>query len=337
MTVEESFLKLPDGPTFNVWRIENFAPVPWTDFGAFHTGDSFIVLSAVNSAVAKRVVRDIYVWIGAESTRDEYVIADTKSRELDARFQGEPTRHRETQYHESDSFHRLFTPHGGLRYIEGGIESGMSRIVDQDVGLYQIKGARNPVLLMVPPTGQSLNHGDAFLLTSPKKMILWMGKEANRAEKMKASQVLDTFSSKFPGAEKVRLEGSASTAEFWELLGGPTPIAEASEGGSDRDAEVENVLKLFTVDGSLIQLVAQGIAVKREMLNGALPTRRSVWLIQKGSWVVVYLQKTTFDDVKNNALDVGVTFLAFSGLPDWYSISVVQEGRRSDLLDVLFA
>jgi hypothetical protein len=336
MTVEETFLRLPEGPTFNVWRIENFAPVPWSDIGGFHTGDSYIVLSAVKPSGANRVVRDIYVWVGAESTRDEYISADAKASELDARFKGEPTRHRESQYHESDDFHRLFSSYGGVRYMAGGIESGLARLVPQDVNLYQIKGQRNPVLLLVSPSGRSLNHGDAFVLTSKTKIFLWIGRDANRAEKMKAAQVVDTFSSKFPDAQRIRLENSATTAEFWELLGGPTEIADAAEAGSDREAEATNVLKLFTVEGPVITPVAEGIAVKPGMLRAALKSPRTVFVLQKGPWVVVYLQKSTAADIKNNAIEVGVTFLGFMRLPQWYSISVVQEGRRDDILDVLF-
>jgi hypothetical protein len=337
MTVEPTFLQLPAGPTFNVWRIEKLVPVPWPDFGGFCTGDSYIVFSAANSGPSQRVLQDIYVWVGSESTPDEYTIADIKASELETRFKGEPNRHREAQYHESDEFHRLFAPYGGIRYLTGGVESALATLRSaSDVSLYQIKGQRNPVLLMVPPTGRSLNHGDAFVLTSGKKIILWIGKEANRAEKMKAAHVVDIFAGKFPRAERVRLENSATTAEFWELLGGPTPIAEASEAGQDGEVEAANVLKLFTVEEVNINLVAQGLAVKRGMLTSALRNTKTVFVIQKGQQVVVFLQKRTSADVKRDAVGIGITFLSFMGLPNWYPISVVQEGRRDDLLDVIF-
>jgi hypothetical protein len=60
MTTEPTFLALTEDPTFNVWRIENVVPVPWSDFGAFYTGDSYIVLWAHYTGSSKRVVRDIF-------------------------------------------------------------------------------------------------------------------------------------------------------------------------------------------------------------------------------------------------------------------------------------
>jgi hypothetical protein len=298
MTFEPTFLELTEGPTFNVWRIENFVPVPWGDFGAFYTGDSYIVLSAVYAGTSKRVVRDIYFWIGSESTQDEYGTAAIKTVELDDRFGGEPTQHREVQYHESEGFHKLFEPYGGLRYLDGGVPSGF-KPVDLGIGvnLYQIKGRRNPILLKVRPTGSSLNHGDAFILTSPKAVFLWLGKGANIHEKTKAAQVLDTLMPRFRGATKTRLDASSTSPEFWELLGGEVPIADAAESGDDNEAEVANVRRIFRVDAKdKFTLLAEGVTATID--------------IQRGESSVTYIPKGSPPNAKKRGIEVGVSFLA---------------------------
>ena len=198
MTTEQVFLDLPETPTFNVWRIEQFKVVPWTDIGAFYTGDSYIVLSAVFVGTSKRVKRDIYYWIGSESTQDEYGTAAIKTVELDDRFDGEPTQHRETQYHESEAFLKLFDQYGGVRYMDGGTPCGF-RPVNPETGsqLFQVKGRRRPVLIQREPVGTSLNQGDVFLVVSAQHRFLWQVKGANPAEKMKGAQLMDVFKGKY--------------------------------------------------------------------------------------------------------------------------------------------
>jgi hypothetical protein len=121
-----------------------------------------------------------------------------------------------------------------------------------------------------------------------------------------------------------------------KAVGGPTSIAEASEAGSDGEMEAANVLKLFSVEEINSHLVAKGLAVKREMLNGALKNTKTVFVIQKWQQVVVFLQRRTSAYVKREAVAAGTTFFSFMGLPNGYPIRVVQEGGRDDLLDVIF-
>jgi hypothetical protein len=331
LAIDAAFLTLPETETFNIWRIENFQPVPWTDFGAFYTGDSYIVLSAVTFGTSKRIVRDIYYWIGAESTQDEYGTAAIKTVELDDRFGGEPVQHREVQYHESDLFHNLFDKYGGLRYLDGGVASGF-RAVDPAVGvnLYQIKGQRNPILLRVPANGHSLNHGDAFILTSPKALFLWIPKGANFKEKQKAAVFLDGLKPRFKGAIVERLEGDATSPEFWELLGDETPIASADEGGADAATEAVNVRKIYKVDGDKFTLVAEALKATKQALGAG------VSIVHRGETVLVYLSKAAFGQWKT-AMAIGVKFLTAHNLPHHTEVSVIKEEIACEKFDLIFA
>ena len=99
MALDKEFLELPETETFNVWRVEKFNIVPWKDIGVFYGGDSYIVLSAVKVDSSDRIERDIYFWLGTESTQDEQGTAAIKTVELDDRYGGEPTQHRAVQGH----------------------------------------------------------------------------------------------------------------------------------------------------------------------------------------------------------------------------------------------
>jgi hypothetical protein len=160
-----------------------------------------------------------------------------------------------------------------------------------------------------------------------------MGKGANIQEKSKAAQVLDTFTPRFRGVTKVRLDGSETTPEFWELLGGEVPIADAAASGEDTEVESVNVRKIFTVDGpSQFTFVAEGLKATRDVLKGS----QKVSIIQRGESIIVYLPKSVSPDVKKGALNTGTDFLKAQGLPTWYSVSCAKEGVRDDVMEMVF-
>jgi hypothetical protein len=329
MSIDPKLVALTEDAQFKVWRIENFEIVPWEDLGAFFTGDSYLILIAAVVGTSKRVKRDVYFWIGSESTQDEYGTAALKAVQLSDRFNGEPTHHREVQYHESDGFHKLFAEHGGVRYMSGGVDSGFKSVSTvKGVSLYQIKGRRNPLLFQVAPTGNSLNHGDAFIVTSDNEVILWLGKGANPSEKLKACQCFDLLRGKFRGAKSSRLEKSATSPEFWALLGGETPIADG-DSASDVQAEKENVRKIWDENFALI---AEGPAASKAKIPPG-----KVSIIERGELIIVHLGKGSSEAVRKGAIQKGLEFLTAKGLPNYYSVQTALEGVENEGLDLVFA
>ena len=67
-------------PCVKVWRIEQFQVVPWPENknGRFHVGDSYIVLNSY--LVEDKLCHDVHIWIGSESSQDEYGTAAYKVR-----------------------------------------------------------------------------------------------------------------------------------------------------------------------------------------------------------------------------------------------------------------
>lgn len=87
----------------NVWRIEQFKVAPWPEekYGEFHKGDSYIVLNSYKRDDSDALLHDLHIWIGSESSQDEYGTAAYKMVECDEFLGGKAVQHREVQGHES--------------------------------------------------------------------------------------------------------------------------------------------------------------------------------------------------------------------------------------------
>jgi gelsolin len=75
---EEAWQSIEAEPGVKVWRVEQFKIVSWpeNDYGNFYNGDSYIVLNSY--LVEDKLHRDLYIWIGSESSQDEYGTAAYK-------------------------------------------------------------------------------------------------------------------------------------------------------------------------------------------------------------------------------------------------------------------
>lgn len=167
-------------PGVKVWRIEQFKVVAWPekDYGSFYTGDSYIVLYAYK--IEDKLYRDLYIWIGSESSQDEYGTAAYKMVEADDFLGGSPVQHREVQGHESSKFKKIF---GTLTYWQGGVESGFHHVepTEEVPNLFRIKGTTAHMsLTQVSVSKSSLSKGDSFILkASSSKVWLWHGENVS--------------------------------------------------------------------------------------------------------------------------------------------------------------
>jgi len=328
--IDEAFAKLkPDWLGMLVWRVEEFKLVKWTDLGAFFTGDSYLIYHSYTKGTSKRVIQDIYFWLGSESTQDETGTAAYKAVELDDFMGGSPTQFREVQYHESEAFRKLWENYGGIRYMDGGIDSGFKKVeADKSCTMYQVKGAKNPVLQQVPCSGKSLNHGDVFIVHRKGEFWIWFGKKANRMEKNKGITALDNMRAQDPRAKVNRLEMSETDAEFWEAIGGETEIAEASEGGDDKQYELSMVKAMSKVN-------ADGTYTKVDYRQDKLTTD-GLFIIQCGKALLVYIGKKVPKEQSSKAFMIATEYLKANGLPEWAPISTVKEGVASEALTAAF-
>ncbi|XP_074574803.1 villin-2-like [Curcuma longa] len=243
-----------------VWRIENFQPVPLpkSDYGKFYSGDSYIILQTTSRGGA--YAYDIHFWIGKESSQDEAGTAAIKSVELDAVLGGRAVQHRELQGNESDKFLSYFKP--CIIPLEGGFASGFKKPEEDKFEslLYVCRGKRIVRMKQVPFARSSLNHDDVFILDTEKKIYQFNGANSNIQERAKALEVVQHLKDQYHDGkcdvaiiEDGKLQADSDSGEFWVLFGGFAPIAKKVL--TEDDLALETVpAKLYSINGGQLKL-----------------------------------------------------------------------------------
>lgn len=251
---------LGESTGLKVWRIEQFKVVPWPEekHGSFHAGDSYIVLNSYQEDGSDAILHDVHIWIGSESSQDEYGTAAYKMVECDEKLGGAAIQHREVQGSESGLFQGYF---GNLTYLQGGAESGFNHVeasVDEP-HLYRVKGTEKGMSLQqVALSKSSLNQGDSFILFANNSSVwVWHGTGANPDEKSRANTVAENMCSRGTVATLESGESDEDEA-FWNYLG-DGDISDADEG-DEEVAEFTPLLFKLSPDGQ--EKVAEGEPVK---------------------------------------------------------------------------
>lgn len=261
--VDPAFQGVGETAGLDVWRIENFqpVPVPKSDVGKFYTGDSYIILkTTVLKSGAYQY--DVHFWLGSATSQDEAGTAAIKTVELDAALGDRAVQYREVQGHETDKFLSYFKP--CIIPLEGGVASGFKQVEKEkfEPRLFTCKGHRAVRVQQVPYARESLNHDDVFILDTEFKIYQFNGSTSSIQERAKALGVVQHIKETYhDGTCDVAVidddtpNSEADTEEFWSLFGGFAPIG-------NRDASKENVSetptgKLFIVEeGQLNQIEA---------------------------------------------------------------------------------
>ncbi|KAK3998031.1 hypothetical protein QBC44DRAFT_346756 [Cladorrhinum sp. PSN332] len=225
-------------PGLLIWRIENFCvvPVPEPNYGSFYEGDSYIILHSVlpvrkaGEPPSKKLIHDIYFWLGAHTTQDEAGTAAYKTVELDSFLSGAATQHREVQANPSEMFLGLFPR---VTILRGGVASGFRHVeTDGDKKKAEVTtllrvikrsaGGRGDSVVVheVEPAWQSLDEGDVFILDKGEKIWVWQGAKCSPMEKAKAAQVVhDMKLAKRVGVEVLSQTDSRASLVV-KMLGG---------------------------------------------------------------------------------------------------------------------
>jgi gelsolin len=169
--------------------------------------------------------------------------------ELDTLLGGVPVQHREIEDHESELFLSYFVAKGGIRVLDGGIESGFNHVkpVEYKPRLLHLKGKKYIRIAQVPLARSSLNGGDVFVLDNGLKIYQWIGAKAGGAEKARAGQLARAIDDERGGKPTVQVfnQGDKDAKEFWALLeGGEGDVAESHEQTDEKWQEVKDK-KLF--------------------------------------------------------------------------------------------
>lgn len=144
--------------------------------------------------------------------------------ELDNKLGGAAIQHRETQAKESEMFLDYFN--NKISYLEGGYESGFRHVEPskEEPHLYRIKGhikAGTIRMTQEPCRRDYMNSGDVFVLVAGDDSCwMWAGKESNKDEKRKGTQVAKGFCKKghVVVLDEGVNDGLQEAKEFWQHI-----------------------------------------------------------------------------------------------------------------------
>ncbi|XP_065668513.1 advillin isoform X2 [Hydra vulgaris] len=339
-SVDEAFVGAGEVPGLEIWRIEKLKVVKQDPKlnGKFYNGDSYICLNT--RKVRDKLEWDIHFWLGSETTQDESGVAAYKTVELDDYLGGDPVQYREVQRHESKKFLDIFP--NGIEYLEGGIESGFTK-VDRDnytKRLLHVKGKRNVRIEQVEVTYKSLNHGDVFILDDGMTIYCWNGKDSSKRERIKAAEIARKIRDEERGGKgQVILidSGKDNDKRFFEALGDKGLIKSAEEGGDDSEFEKNGIreIVLYRVTDSSGELKIEEASrppLKKEDLDS-----NDCFILDAGqSGVFSWIGKKCTQNEKKAAMNNAMKFIKEKGYPEYTKLTRVVEGGENPVFKQFF-
>ena len=319
-----------------IWRIEKFHVVKSkTPVGSFYENDSYIVLNTYKKEDA--LLYDVHFWLGRTTTQDEAGTAAYKTVELDDYLHGAPVQHREVQDHESPLFLSYFEKHGGIKILEGGIESGFHHVKPEEYKprLLWIKGKKNVRVREVPKSHTSLNNGDVFILDMGMKLFQWNGSKAGIFEKNKAGQLCRSLDSERGGKPEVVVQEEGSEeSEFWNAIGGKGPITDSSKVQNDDDWEHSTFRKLYRLSDS------QGTFTFTEVSEGKIAKSQldsnDAFIVDAGNHIFVWIGKAASVGERKYAMRYAQEYTRSYDRPSVLPISMIPEGKETDAFNKAF-
>ncbi|XP_058829411.1 gelsolin, cytoplasmic isoform X1 [Topomyia yanbarensis] len=323
-----------------VWRIENFepVPVPKKTYGKFYTGDSYIVLNTKVTR-GKAFSWDIHFWLGSETSQDEAGSAAFLTVQLDDRHNGAPVQHREVQDHESSLFLSYFP--GGVRYAEGGVQSGFNEVETNAAGekrLFHVKGSKNVRVRQVPVGIASMNTGDCFILNGGYDIYIYVGPRSKRVEKIKAiSAACQIRDQDHAGRANVHIvdefASAADQQEFFDALGegSPDEVVEESECDDEYEESVSKSVTLYKVSdasGSL-EIIPVG---ERPLKQSMLDSDQDCFILDTGaSGIFVWVGKGATAQERAQSMVKAQEFISSKGYPVTTQVHrVIENGEKTD-------
>ncbi|XP_052860411.1 gelsolin isoform X3 [Anopheles cruzii] len=322
-----------------VWRIENFepVPVPVKEYGKFYTGDSYIVLNTKESK-SGILSWDVHFWLGLETTQDEAGSAAILTVQLDDRHNGAPIQHREVQDHEGSLFLSYFA--GGVRYAAGGVKSGFNEVETNAAGekrMFQVKGAKNVRVRQVPLAIGSMNRGDCFILDAGYDIYVYVGASAKRVEKIKAISAANQIRDQdHAGRAKLHIldefASSSEQQEFFDVLGegSPDEVAEESESDEAYEQADTGAITLYHVSDASGSLEINPIGerpLKQSMLDS-----NDCYILDSGAGsIYVWIGKGATGQERSQAMVKAQEFITVKGYPVHTAVHrVVENGETTD-------
>jgi hypothetical protein len=345
-----------------IWRIEKFkvVAVPENTYGSFFEGDSYIVLSSKYKGIDQQKKRwfswDVHFWLGAHTSQDEAGTAAYKTVELcdvlnapSVTIGGSTVQHREVMSYESHTFLELFEDKGGVRLMEGGIESGFRIVKPEDYKprLLWIKGRKNVRVVQVPVSVDSMNSGDVFVLDMGLELYQWQGSESAPPERLRAALLCRAIDDERAGKPKVHVIDELDTGhvdlnvnKFWDLMGykGVKQTVKSGDGIAG-DMEWEKVseaeLKLFRLSDATgemrFSLEGTGRLVTEDKLD-----HDDVMILDAGCEIFVWIGKGATELERRGGMEAAYNYMKGAGRPDYLPVTKILDGGENETFRSFF-
>jgi len=310
--LEKAWQKAGKAPGLQIWRIEKFqVKSSQTPAGTFYDDDSYICLNTYkkkdeNGKETDKLAWDIHFWLGSTTSQDEAGTAAYKTVELDDFLGGEPVQHRECSGFESSLFLNYFKETGGIKLLQGGVESGFNKIKPEEYKprLLHLKGRKNIRVQEVELSYASLNSGDVFILDAGLNLYQWAGKKAGMNEKARAGQLARAIDDERSGKPEVHVfaQGDKDEIEFFKQFpGNDGTVPEISDdAGNDMEWEKKSEKALYQLSDE------SGSMEFKEVAKGSVPKdkldSKDVFIFDIGCEIFAWVGKEANADEKKQAL-----------------------------------
>ncbi|KAK3575278.1 hypothetical protein QTP86_023396, partial [Hemibagrus guttatus] len=337
MVVHKEFQTAGKEPGLQIWRVENLdlVQVPKQHYGNFYIGDAYILLYTTPAPSYA-----IHMWLGGECSQDESGAAAIFATQLDDFLGGSPVQFREVQNNESLTFLSYFK--SGVKYKQGGVASGFQHVVTNDMNvkrLLHVKGRRVIRATEVPLLWSSFNHGDSFIIDLGKDIYQWCGRDCNRFERVKASQVaIDIRDNERNGRAKLHMVEDDSEPDAVIAALGPKPEIPAGspdEEAVDRASKKGTLYMVSDAAGSMkTSVVAQSSPFKQEMLSP-----NECYILDNGTDGKIFLWKgpKASDTERKAAMNAAEQFIKDHNYPKNTLIQVLPAGGETTLFKQFFS
>uniref|UniRef100_A0A8C9YW57 Gelsolin n=1 Tax=Sander lucioperca TaxID=283035 RepID=A0A8C9YW57_SANLU len=282
-----------------IWRIEGsdkMAVDPSTH-GQFYGGDSYIIL--YNYHHGGRQGHFIYMWQGADSSRDEIGACAILGAQLDDELGGGPVQVRVVQGKEPAHLMSLF---GGQPMVvyKGGTSREGGQSAPAETRLFQVRsnsaGHTRAVEIVPDKASSNLNSNDAFVLVTPGGSFVWVGMGASDTEKQGAQQLCNILGVR-PGSQT---DGSIN---FWEALGGKADYRTSTRLKDKMDAHPPRLFACSNKTGNFIIEEVPG-----EMTQDDLATD-DVMILDSWDQVFVWIGNEAQEEEKTEAMASAVRYI----------------------------
>lgn len=335
------FEKAGKEPGLQVWRIEKFdlVALPKNQYGSFFTGDTYIVLSTIKQS-SGNFQYDLHYWLGDECSQDESGSAAIFTVQMDDHLGGKPIQNREVQGFESSPFLGYFK--SGIKYKAGGVASGFTHVVPNDVNierLLQVKGRRLARATEVPVSWASFNQGDCFILDLGDEIYQWCGSKANRFEMLKATSVAKGIrDNERHGRAKVYVMNEGMEREkMIQVLGDKPDLPEGTDDDVKADVTNRKMAKLYKVSNSGGAMSVSLVADENPFTQSALNSDDCFILDHgPGGKIFVWKGKNANVEERKIALKTATEFISKMGYPKQTQVQVLPESGETPLFKQFF-